>query len=156
MINIDQLKEYIIKPTLSHLKLYSLDAVELLLFTAAAESKGGTYIHQINGPALGIYQCEPATHDDIWKNYLRYRIDLVNILYSKLNVTTPPIASRLIYDMQYATAMCRLHFLRVKEPLPSFEDVEAMYKYYKKHYNTNKGKATKEKSIKAYEAFLKS
>ena len=41
--------------------------------TAAVESRMGTYLRQIGGPALGIWQVEPATHLDCWDNWLDYR-----------------------------------------------------------------------------------
>ena len=69
----NQLRELIITPALSKLQLYSKDAEELLIFTCAVESDGGTYLKQIKGPALGIYQMEPRTYNDIWQNYMRNR-----------------------------------------------------------------------------------
>jgi hypothetical protein len=61
MFNITQFRELLIRPVLDSLQMYSKDAEELLVFTCAAESNGGTYLHQVKGPALGIYQCEPST-----------------------------------------------------------------------------------------------
>lgn len=61
MINTNQLREYVIIPALSKLNAYSKDAEELLIFTCAVETNGGEYLKQIQGPALGIYQCEPTT-----------------------------------------------------------------------------------------------
>ena len=69
MIDNKQLRECIIKPTLDSLQMYSQAAEELLVFTCACESLGGTYLKQVKGPALGIYQMEPATYQDIWENY---------------------------------------------------------------------------------------
>lgn len=56
---------------------YSEEAENLLMGTAAQESALGEYIRQLgNGPALGIFQMEPETFDDIVRNYLSYRPDL--------------------------------------------------------------------------------
>ena len=71
------LKKYIIIPTLDYMRMNSNSAVNLLLGTAAQESRLGKYLHQINGPALGIYQCEPNTLDDIFNKYLRHRKELL-------------------------------------------------------------------------------
>src|SRR5260221_162978 len=50
--------------------------VELLLGTALQES-GLTYRVQLGGgPARGLFQMEPNTHDDIWDNFLKYRVPL--------------------------------------------------------------------------------
>jgi hypothetical protein len=45
--------------------LASLNAIQLLMGTAAQESHLGTYLKQINGPALGVFQMEPNTEIDI-------------------------------------------------------------------------------------------
>ena len=51
--------------------LVSQEAENLLMGTAAQESALGEYIRQLgNGPALGIFQMEPETFDDIVRNYL--------------------------------------------------------------------------------------
>ena len=65
MLNIAQFRDLIVKSTLNDLLLYSEDAEELLVFTCAVESLGGTYLQQVKGPALGIYQMEPVTYNDI-------------------------------------------------------------------------------------------
>ena len=44
--------------------------------TITQESRA-TYVKQLgNGPALGLAQMEPATHDDIWINFLKYKTAL--------------------------------------------------------------------------------
>lgn len=154
MIKSSQLKELIIKPTLSAIRLYSESAVELLMFTCAVESKGGSYIKQLKGPAMGIYQMEPRTHNDIWQNYLRNRTDVLYIIQSNINVARMPEPDRMIYDLQYATAMARVHYFRAKGALPDPKDIEGIWAYYKEHYNTNLGKSTKDKSMKMYSEFV--
>lgn len=58
-----QLRE-LITHVLKRYNLYSDNAVELLMLTVAIESNLGHYIKQVgNGPALGIFQCEPNTYD---------------------------------------------------------------------------------------------
>lgn len=166
-VNPTQLKEYIIEPTLKELdlslnklNLYSKSAVNLLLGTCAQESLMGYYLHQIKGPALGIYQMEPATHDDIWNNYLKYNQALETKLrciayYFNYNPPTSakPAPSLLVYSLRYATAMCRVHYLRVSEALPEADDVLALANYWKKYYNTEKGKGTVTDFIHNYNKF---
>jgi hypothetical protein len=67
-----------------------------------------------------------------------------------------PLPERMIYDLQYATAMARLHYRRVKAPIPDHKNIDAVWEYYKKYYNTPLGKAEKEQSIKHYQKYLKS
>lgn len=155
MFDIAQFRQYLILPSLSLLQLYSKEAEELLVFTCAAESDGGYLLHQINGPALGIYQCEPDTHNDLWRNFIIQHNNILTQLSMNFFVPRIPEASRLIGDLMYATAICRLHYFRVKESLPNAEDVDAIWAYYKKYYNTLKGKAQKDKAIKAYNQFTK-
>lgn len=154
MLNVNQFRELIVKSSLNDLLLYSVDAEELMIFTCAVESVGGTYIRQVKGPALGIYQMEPETHNDIWRNYLITRQPLVMRLFSNFDISVIPSESRLIYDMRYATAMTRIFYFRVKDSLPPANDENAIWEYYKKYYNTSEGSATKEESIKLYRDFV--
>ena len=146
-INTRQLNEYIVTPTLQELTLYSDSARNLILGTCAQESAMGTYIHQINGPALGIYQCEPDTFKDIWINFLSHR---GNIIRKLEQFTSLDGSSQLIHNLKYATAICRIHYLRVKEALPDADDVEGLANYYKKYYNTLAGKGTVDQFIDNY------
>ena len=155
MLNVTQFKEHVITPALSSLQKYSDDAVELLLFTCAAESNGGSYLTQLKGPALGIYQMEPTTYQDIWANYIYPNGSLLNIMSLNFNAGIIPPPERLIYDLSFATVMTRLHYSRFHEPLPPVSDIDAIWEYYKKYYNTSKGKAKKTESIKKYKEFLK-
>jgi len=154
MFNVAQFRALLVRPVLDSLQMYSEAAEELLVFTCAAESNGGTYLHQVKGPALGIYQCEPLTHTDIWQNYIIHRYSLTSILSLKFNCPRVPEPDRLVYDLHYATAICRLHYRRQPSALPDAKDVEGMWEYYKKYYNTSKGKAKRDKALETYEAFL--
>ena len=87
-INKDQFRD-LIRRTLKDITLYSEDAVDLLMMTAAAESNLGEYLRQINGPALGAFQMEPGTHDDIWKNYLNPKQHLGGPARAKTASSTP-------------------------------------------------------------------
>ena len=70
MFNITQFRENIVNPVLHDLQMYTKEMAELIVFTCAVESNGGTYVKQIKGPALGIYQVEPSTFTDIWVNFI--------------------------------------------------------------------------------------
>ena len=56
-----------------------LAAERLVVGTLMTES-GGRHLDQITGPkdvtlgtAYGVFQIEPATHEDLWESWLRYR-----------------------------------------------------------------------------------
>lgn len=153
MLDSAQLRSYIIVPALNDLLLMSEEAVELLLFTCANESDGGSFIKQVNGPALGIYQMEPNTYNDIWQNYIYGKNDLRQLMLAHFNCPTMPDEYRMIYDARFATAMARIHYARVKEPLPKLHDLDALWNYYKKYYNTAAGKADYHIAMNKYQTF---
>jgi len=135
-MNNQQLREYIIRPTLIELDMYSQDAENLIAGTIAQESQMGEFIKQIGGgPALGICQMEPATHNDIIDNYLSYRPELMERLEGIGKFCD---ANEMIYNLRYAVAMCRIHYYRQKGAIPS--SVEGQAAYWKSGYNTEQGK----------------
>ena len=151
--DIGQLTALVIVPTLKYLNPeipFSNSAVKLLQMTLAHESNCGQYIAQLGGPALGIYQMEPATEMDIERNFLAYREDLqykvdqtghcVNKISSLLN----PV---------YATAMARVHYYRDKKALP--DDLIELSNYAKRVWNTEEGKATARDYYAAFEKYTK-
>lgn len=150
MVKADQLSKYVIRPALQAVGLHSLAAEQLLLGTAAAESKCGTYVHQVRGPALGIFQMEPATHDDIWDSYIRYRSELMFKLRALVpaastgGVGRPPKSDLLITDLRYAAIMARLLYRRSPKPLPKADDWIGMADMWKAIYNTSLGAGTVE------------
>lgn len=155
MLKATQLRDLIIKPTLIELIAYSEEAAELLMFTCAVESDGGTYVKQVGGPALGIYQMEPNTYNDIWENYIKVKGSLMLILLSNFDLVNMPNEDKMIYDLRFATIMARIHYLRVNEKLPPANDVDKIWSYYKRYYNTAKGDAHKNEAISKYYKFIK-
>lgn len=150
-MNIPQLREYVIEPVLRYLGLYSLAAENLLIGTVMVESRAN-YIHQLKGgPALGLFQMEPATHDDIHRNYLAYRKDLEAKVYDIAGGwQASSLANEMIGNVNYAAAMARIHYLRVPEPLPDANDVEGLAAYWKEHYNTALGAGSVQDFVNNY------
>lgn len=130
---------------------YNGAAVELLMLTAAQESKLGTYLQQLKGPALGVFQVEPATHDDLVQTFLKSRPTLVQKIKDIAGVDH--FDSRLLkFNLVYATIFARLVYFRKPSPLPG-SDIEALATYWKKHYNTYLGAGTKEEAIENYRRY---
>ncbi|RLA60692.1 MAG: hypothetical protein DRQ89_12470 [Epsilonproteobacteria bacterium] len=148
MFNLKQFRTYIVRPALDGVGLYSEAAEDLLVGTACAESMMGTYVHQVGGPALGIYQMEPNTHADIWRNYLEYREGLHDRVVGCVPANgwsswgDMPSHALLITDLKYATVMARIHYLRSPEPLPAAGEWSGMARMWKKVYNTEAGAGT--------------
>jgi hypothetical protein len=150
MLDIKQLRDYVVVPTLTLLEANSPAAVELVLGTAVQESRL-TYLHQLGGgPAVGLFQMEPATHDDIWENYLAYR-DRLATQAANIAIADPrkgvKAANQMAGNMYYAAAMCRIHYMRVSEALPEAGDTAGMADYWKEYYNTFEGAGTVEEYI---------
>ena len=124
-------------------------AVELLYYTGLAES-GYRVTKQVGGPALGYWQMEPATYQDIVDNFFHYRPEL----FGKV-VEVAELVGRLysVYDLEtnhkLACAMARVHYLRVPAPLPPPGELASQAAYWKEYYNTVKGKGSVEHFLAA-------
>lgn len=123
--------------------LVSDSAVNLLLGTCAVESDFGTYLRQNGGPAVGVFQMEPATF-----NWLR------DAFKGKYPWLADCSANEMMGDLCLAAIMARLRYRVVKEPLPLPGDVPALAAYWKQHYNTPLGKGTIEKFCDAYNRYV--
>jgi hypothetical protein len=144
-IDISQLRAQVVRPTLAALGLGGAAAEELLIGTILQESQGGHWLRQLGpGPAIGICQMEPATHDDLWTHYLDDRPMLAGRVRSLRIGVGNGIgqADEMAGNLYYAIAMARVLYARVPDPLPPAGDVAAQAAYYKTHYNTAGGAAT--------------
>ena len=135
---LSSIKHQIIAPTLKEIGLYSDTALNLVTGTGLVESGFRVTVQYGGGPALGWFQMEPATHDDIWRNYLRYRPELAQSV-SDLCHDEKPSASLLQSNPAYAAAMCRVKYLRSPLPLPK-NTAFNLCQYWKQVYNTPMGK----------------
>lgn len=154
-ISASELQQHVIRPTLQAIGLWSDAAEYLLLGTAAQESHLGYHLTQIHGPALGIYQIEPATHADVWQNYLEYQPSLaekVQTLLSPFNAQDKDQA--LITNLTYSTAIARIIYYRFPKPLPAAYDLSGLADYWKQHYNTPSGQGTVEEFMTNYKEML--
>lgn len=146
MIDPDDLRTVVIKPTLEGMVplwgagVASEQAVNLILGTIYQESVVGgvTHLRQINGPALGILQIEPATHKDIWDNYLSYRPDKASYVRSLARQSMADFDQELVGNLPYAVSIARLKywmrsFTWPKDP----NDIEALGRIWDEHYNAN-------------------
>ena len=154
MFDAEQLRECVIRPTLVTIGLHSAAAEDLVVGTWATESSLGTYLVQRgNGPALGVAQMEPFTHDDIWANYLRHRSADVALMKGMVGSRFwdtdkgRPDPQALVVSLDYAAAMTRYHYRRVPQALPRPGDWAGLAAYYKRYYNTPAGKGSEAKFL---------
>ena len=147
----------IIKYTLIKMDMYSEEACDLVYETGMAES-GYRALEQKGGPALGFFQCEPETADDILKNYVIFRsaisqklIELGMPAKIMADIKSPDhidvLKYSLITNIALQVAFCRLKYRRDKDPIPTTKKARAAY--WKKIYNTKLGKGTVEHYMKA-------
>lgn len=143
--NVSDFREYIVEPTLELCAdLAGMPDTpyirDLLVATCAQESRLGTYFHQIHGPAVSIYQFEPATLDDLLRNFAsapKYR----DILRAS-RVEGQPDVDQIVWNLRFATVCARLNYYRVREPLPRVTSFDTLWHYYKTYWNTHQGAAT--------------
>lgn len=145
------MKELIVE-ALKHIGCYSEDAVNLLLGTMAQESAYGKYRRQLgNGPALGVFQMEPNTHDDIVKNFLKYKKELSKKIleYSGLAAFS---SLQLERNDKYAICMARMQYWRFPDKMP--KTIEGYAELWKKRYNTPLGAGTVNEFIHNYNKYV--
>ena len=140
-IDQQQIREYIIRPALIPHGMWTKSSEELLMLTGAKESQLGYYIHQLGaGPALGLWQVEPDTFD--W----------MKVVFPSLlaNRTAP----EMVYDLRLNVLVARLRYYVDPQALPHYTDVAGMAEYWKRIYNTTKGKGTVAEAIASYNKYV--
>lgn len=145
-----------VKPALLALpaSLNTLAAQQGVLGIGNTESAGYRYIQQIgNGPALGFWQMEPATHNDLWLNFIRFRPALQTAL-DKLLGGQPPTPQRLVDTPLYAAAMCRVQLYRSPLALPAAHNATAWAQFWKTQYNTIKGAGIAAQAVPFFQAAM--
>ena len=153
MIDPKQLERYAIIPALTLLGMDSPEARALLLGTAAQESGMGHYIRQVGGgPAMGIFQMEPATYHDIWRNFINNRPEIKQKLAERW--PTEPAPEEMITNLLLAAVMCRLHYRRVNAPIPQADDLAGLARYWKKFYNTPMGRGSEDEFIRNWRTLV--
>lgn len=153
MLNVQNFKNLILVPTLKAVGLYSESAVNLLLGTAIQESRL-TYLKQVGGgPALGLFQIEPATLEDIYFRYLQ-REDKKELLGRVQQFTTAQdICDQVIGNIPFAMVIARIRYLMVPEALPAYDDLEALGKYWETYYNAG-GKGHAYEFVENYKKYV--
>jgi len=123
--------------------LVSDAAVELLMGTAAQESGFGVYLRQVGGgPALGVFQMEPVTFEDLKKRFGAKYPELIERDVAELE-----------WDLRLSIIMARLKYRSIRAPLPD-NNVHALADYYKHFYNTPLGAATVGEFIANYRRYV--
>lgn len=151
----EELRQWVIKPTLKRLGAYSKSAENLLLATAAQESQLGAHIKRNGQRGLGIYQINSLTHRHIWDGYLALQPELASTvrgLASQRDFLNQPHCE-LTTNLSYATAIAWMMYCRHSEfKLPEEDNLAAMAKCWKRFFHP-KSKLSTEDFIDSYQAF---
>ena len=134
MIDLKHIKYEIVTPALKRIGLASPAAINLVTGIGLVES-GYRTRKQVNGPALGFWQMEPATERDCWVNFLDYRPFLAGLIRGVIHPNQPQ-STLLLVDDTYAAILCRIRLYRSPDPLPSPDCALALCQYWKLHYNS--------------------
>ena len=137
MINPSQYADLILEPALKAMRMYSLDAMYLMLRTALVESRL-THLKQLPaGPALGIMQIEPDTYADIIR-YLKGRHGIrISILEYCSYIAMPAHPHALIHNLAFNAMIARVKYWMTPQPISNYKDIEGHAEYWKSHYNAS-------------------
>lgn len=138
-----------IVPAAQNLGIYTLPHLQIGFGTCGQES-GFQNIRQIGGgPAIGPFQMEPATHNSLIANFVRYRPHIEAAL-TKLLGNVQPSIDLLMTNQTYAAMMMYIKYMDCPGAIP--DDLEGQAAYYKKYYN-GPGAATTAEYIGKYHRF---
>jgi len=134
----------LIERVIEEVGMRSPAAVNLLLGTAAQESRFGTYLRQLDGgPAVGPFQCEPATFQDLQERFQNVQRWMIG-----------RSAEEMEWDIRLAILVCRLKYRSIPAALPAHDDLPGLAGYWKRYYNTAKGKGTIEEFMRNYRRYV--
>ena len=151
MLNISQVRKYIVKPSLEAIDLYSPVAENLVVGTGLVESDFYS-IRQNNIPetgGLGIFQMEIATAEWMWfeklpKRHKARQILIMNFLFPWINDPNPfvfktnDLKNLLTGNLFFGAMMCRMRYYVSSIPFPKDpNDIKTLSLYWKKIYNAS-------------------
>jgi hypothetical protein len=122
----------------------------LLTETAIAETEMGlTKDNTILDIGVGIMQFDKVGFDDIKERSMKYRERILDCL--KIDIDKVEL-NHLAYNPYLSVLFARLKYKLIPDPIP--KTLEGRAKYWKKYYNSSKGKGTEEHYINAVKRYL--
>lgn len=154
-LDVKQFREYVVRPALQGIGLWSEAAEELVTGTAMVESTLN-YVKQVGGgPAVGVCQMEPATYLDLLRELVYdHKQVYVKVLTTLGMGELPKDASYLMGNLTASVIFCRLKYYFRPDPLPQAHDYAAMAAYHKKIYNTPLGGTEIDRSVKIFKSVV--
>ena len=148
----------VVQPTLKAMggvqpRMNSLEAEQIVMTTAWHESGGLKHFVQVRGPALSPFQVELPTHDWLRDHYHldpgAEQSDLGRMIESLMWPLPLAAQDQLACNWQYACAMARLRFWFDRHALPEPFDWPGQARYWKRVFNSVKGKGTVAKFLRS-------
>jgi hypothetical protein len=140
-INAPQFRELVITPALAALAPAGIPvtktAADLLMATAANETDLGTWLNQSPGPALGVFQIEPASLDTLVLRLTPAQTKAIEGISTQWT-----IKEQLDTNLLLAAAICRLFYWQNPFIMPTTWTLDTLWNVYKSVWNTDAGAAT--------------
>lgn len=161
-INVRQVRDFIVRPVLAHLALPGGLAAEQLVMGTAAQESRFEYIDQLEpkgvparpGPALGLWQMERATLNDMMDRFLQAsspaRQDLRARVVSLISPMPNDSFEQLAGNLWLGAALCRVLYYSRPFRLTEGATPEQLAAWWKKYYNTPLGQGTPEEFLGNY------
>ena len=133
-LSADFLLEHVIRETLDYLEEPHPAIANLLLGTAAQESRLGASMG--TGRRFGLYCISPHSHRAIWDKYLINHPELasrVRGLAGQHSFLRNP-HNELLGNLKYATAIAWMIYRRHAQPLPDADNIGQLADYWQRLY----------------------
>lgn len=146
-------RDCVVRPTLAFLGLPGGEVAERLIMGTAAKESGFRYLRQIGGgPALGLWQMEPNTAEDLWSRYaMKFNGKLQSLCSERLPWT---ISVQLTVNLSLACAMCRVHYYARPFRMPAEASIADLASIWKTHYNTVQGAGHESEFVASYNSLI--
>ena len=150
-ISATDLRDYVVRPTLEKLGVWTPAMETLLLGTAAQASDIGSHVKSAQG--FGIYAIDTETHKDVWDKFLAFdadRASFVRGLASQREFLKAP-DFELITNLAYATAIAWGIYASRDAQLPQdASDLNAIAESWYQLYPGNAESKSKTDFIESY------
>lgn len=133
----NELRQYVIRPTLVYLNRHCASAEALLLGVAASQSAMGSALHDRRGH--GLYRIDEARHSILWDHYLARDPDMASLIRGLASqhafLGGPHL--ELTVNLRYATAIAWMLVEEQAPALPAADDVMGMARIWRQIFQPN-------------------
>jgi hypothetical protein len=147
-MNLQQVKKYWVEPALEFFPepLRTPNRKQFMVAIGLVES-GYNYVAQFpEADALGYWQVQLGTYRDNILNFLEFKNEF-NDGWSLLKKIHQATYTSMTSDCVFACYMGAITVYRAPAPLPEYNDIEGMAKYWKTYYNASPNGATVEEAM---------